>query len=638
MGQRILLFEADQGFAHEVRQKFEALGVTVDVANDGDQGLDIAAAHRPDLILLTIELPRMNGFLVCKKIKKLDSLASVPLLILSSEATEDVFEQHKKLRTRAEDYIHKPIGFADLLERTRRFMEIGSNGSAAHDSEPPLELVEEDSEVILVADDGEDTDAMAEPAAAEVGDDELDAVVAPVAPSAAMAPSASMALPAMQPQARVSMPMPQASLSPRSVVSQAPARSAGFDPITAVSVMETDGGRGQEEARKLQARVAELEAELAQAERRAADTEQEAQAAKLRASNAEKSLSEASKKGGASSRELLDLREQLNRKDRELLSLRDQVTARDRQLVEASDRSLVLEREAADLGDSQGDLMRELEKLRENNGTLLADKEAGRKRFEDAKARLERSEVRARELGEEVAGIKATHGRELEALSARYAETAGAADAAHSRAMEQLRAETAAQLEALRRAQGEELSELRDGHTLALTAAREQAEQQKHAARAELRAELEMQAQQRMSEAQAKHEAIVSQALAAHENELASLRRGLQDKHEAEQRAHSDKSQQELARVGRAIAELETKIQILQDQLEEAESGRNEVSTRLAKTTAERDAKMELNEELQAQLSRMATLRGEEEQVIDRVRKALAIGLSLLEEHKKGGN
>src|SRR5688572_13451288 len=63
MGQRILLFEADQGFAHEVRQQFEALGVTVDVANDGDQGLDIAAANRPDLILLTIELPRMNGFL-----------------------------------------------------------------------------------------------------------------------------------------------------------------------------------------------------------------------------------------------------------------------------------------------------------------------------------------------------------------------------------------------------------------------------------------------------------------------------------------------------------------------------------------------------------------------------------------------
>ena len=625
MGQRILLFEADQGFAHEVQQKFGALGVTVDVANDGDQGLDIAAANRPDLILLTIELPRMNGFLVCKKIKKLDTLAAVPLLILSSEATEDVFEQHKKLRTRAEDYIHKPIGFADLLERTKRFMEISSNGNGAGDSEAPIELVEEDSEVILVA---EDAEPMLEEEAAQVTDEELDAIVA--APLAAPAPVAP---------ARMSLPTPQASFSPRPVVSAAPARASFGDPITAVSAMELgDAARSSDDVRKLNARIAELESELAQAESRATDAEQEAQSAKQRAGNAEKSLSEASKKGGASSRELLDLREQLNRKDRELLSLRDQVTARDRQLVEASDKALALEREAADLADRQGDLQENFDKLREQSGTLLADKEAARKRFEDVKARFERSEARARELGEEVAGIKSTHGRELEALSARYSETAGAAGAAHARAMEQLRAETSAQLEAMRRAQGEALAEMRDEHILALSAAREQAEQLKQAARAELRTELDTQAQQRLTEAQAKHEAIVSQALAAHENELASLRRGLQDKHEAEQRAQSEKSQQELARVGRAIAELETKIQILQDQLEEAESGRNDLSARLAKTTAERDTKSDLAEEFQVQLARMATLRGEEEQVLDRVRKAMAIGLSLLEEHKKGGN
>ena len=48
------------------------------------------------------------------------------------------------------------------------------------------------------------------------------------------------------------------------------------------------------------------------------------------------------------------------------------------------------------------------------------------------------------------------------------------------------------------------------------------------------------------------------------------------------------------------------------------------------------DVNRELAEELQAQLTRMAALRGEEEQVLDRVRKALAIGLSLLEDNKKG--
>src|SRR5438552_18331670 len=99
MGQRILLFESESSFAQEVRSSFQALGATVDVAGDGPQGIELAAAHRPDLILLTIELPGMNGFLVCKKIKKQEGLQNVPLLIMSSEATEDVFEQHKKLRT-----------------------------------------------------------------------------------------------------------------------------------------------------------------------------------------------------------------------------------------------------------------------------------------------------------------------------------------------------------------------------------------------------------------------------------------------------------------------------------------------------------------------------------------------------------
>src|SRR5262245_21650897 len=129
MGQRILVFESDVAFAQEVRSQFERLGAVVDVANDGPEGLDLAEVHRPDLILLSIELPGMNGFLVCKKIKKQDNLQAVPLLILSSEATEDVFEQHKKLRTRADDYIHKPIAFTDLLERCKRFVTLEANGS-----------------------------------------------------------------------------------------------------------------------------------------------------------------------------------------------------------------------------------------------------------------------------------------------------------------------------------------------------------------------------------------------------------------------------------------------------------------------------------------------------------------------------
>ena len=61
----------------------------------------------------------MNGFSVCNKLKKDPALKDVPLIIMSSESSDETFEQHRKLRTRAEDYVHKPIAFGELLEHMR---------------------------------------------------------------------------------------------------------------------------------------------------------------------------------------------------------------------------------------------------------------------------------------------------------------------------------------------------------------------------------------------------------------------------------------------------------------------------------------------------------------------------------------
>jgi DNA-binding response OmpR family regulator len=62
MGQRILVLESDAAFAGEVQNGLQALGAKVEVASDGNQGIDRAMASRPDLILLTIELPGMNEY------------------------------------------------------------------------------------------------------------------------------------------------------------------------------------------------------------------------------------------------------------------------------------------------------------------------------------------------------------------------------------------------------------------------------------------------------------------------------------------------------------------------------------------------------------------------------------------------
>ena len=104
--------------AKQLSAGFGQVGATVTVVADGKAGITHAEATPPTLILLAIELDGMNGFLVCKKIKKDPALAEIPMVILSSDANADeIFEQHKKLRTRAEEYLHKPYSIELLLSK-----------------------------------------------------------------------------------------------------------------------------------------------------------------------------------------------------------------------------------------------------------------------------------------------------------------------------------------------------------------------------------------------------------------------------------------------------------------------------------------------------------------------------------------
>src|SRR5271167_684556 len=126
---KVLVFESDPSFAGELRTELGHLGATVQVVDDGNVGLQAATADRPDLILLSIELPRMNGFSVCNKLKKDPQLKDVPLVIMSSESSDETFEQHKKLRTRAEDYVHKPVAFGELLQHIKGFVHLGASST-----------------------------------------------------------------------------------------------------------------------------------------------------------------------------------------------------------------------------------------------------------------------------------------------------------------------------------------------------------------------------------------------------------------------------------------------------------------------------------------------------------------------------
>jgi CheY-like chemotaxis protein len=81
----------------------------------GAEGIAWARAHRPDCILLCVELSPISGYAICNKLKKDAALCDLPLILASIEATPETFEEHRRLKTRADAYLFKPYAVDDVL-------------------------------------------------------------------------------------------------------------------------------------------------------------------------------------------------------------------------------------------------------------------------------------------------------------------------------------------------------------------------------------------------------------------------------------------------------------------------------------------------------------------------------------------
>jgi CheY-like chemotaxis protein len=140
MSKTVLLIESDLAFARDMSAALETRGFGVRTSSDGKEGVELARALRPDCVVLCVELPGLSGYSWCNRLKKDEALKQIPLFITSSEATPETFEQHRKLKTRAEDYLIKPFPPATLVDRI-----VGLVGMP--DSAPPA-----DEEMITLAD------------------------------------------------------------------------------------------------------------------------------------------------------------------------------------------------------------------------------------------------------------------------------------------------------------------------------------------------------------------------------------------------------------------------------------------------------------------------------------------------------
>jgi DNA-binding response OmpR family regulator len=115
---KILLIEDDSFLLSMYASKFEMENFEVFVANDGEKGLRLAAKELPDIILLDIILPKMDGFEVLRRLREDENLKNIPVILLTNLSQREDIE--KGLDLRAQDYLIKAhFTPAEVVEKVR---------------------------------------------------------------------------------------------------------------------------------------------------------------------------------------------------------------------------------------------------------------------------------------------------------------------------------------------------------------------------------------------------------------------------------------------------------------------------------------------------------------------------------------
>ena len=112
---KILYVEDNEDNVYMLSRRLKKKGFEIVIATDGEMGVEMADTEKPDLILMDLSLPKMDGWTATKSIKSMESLKKIPIIALSAHA----MEEHKKraIDSGCNDYDTKPVDIDRLLEK-----------------------------------------------------------------------------------------------------------------------------------------------------------------------------------------------------------------------------------------------------------------------------------------------------------------------------------------------------------------------------------------------------------------------------------------------------------------------------------------------------------------------------------------
>jgi len=120
MSRRILVVEDQEDNRQILRDLLTSVGYELIEAEDGEQAVFAAAAHRPDLILMDIQMPVLDGYEATRRIKADPALRAIPIIVVTSYALSG--DEDKARAAGCDDYVTKPYSPRALLAKVREYL------------------------------------------------------------------------------------------------------------------------------------------------------------------------------------------------------------------------------------------------------------------------------------------------------------------------------------------------------------------------------------------------------------------------------------------------------------------------------------------------------------------------------------
>jgi CheY-like chemotaxis protein len=377
-----LIIDADQEAAVAIQGALQPYGFDATMTADPSEAMASARSAVPDIIFLRVELPNVSGFSVCNKLRRSDDTKYIPLVMYASGVSEDVFNQHRNLKTHADEYLTLPLSTDVLTATVRALLELPEAAEAAPASE--LDVDVDDIE--------QQADAHAEQTS--LGMDEFDDEFANLHEDGAPAGSA--------------------------LESEADAAIDALVDEIAVEAEELAEPEHDIEAQIEDAPPAAPPADEPPAYDPSAAASDPAADDDLEPASA-LDVADASESGTLNAqRQVIQLKAQLNAKNREILALKDELESQERGILDAKHKNRELQAQIGDLEEKILTAESEVLTAREQAQAAVRDKATILKREEGLKGRLEVTQKKVKDLEGEMEGLRVE-------LSASREQQAGAA-------------------------------------------------------------------------------------------------------------------------------------------------------------------------------------------------------------------